>query len=533
MSQPRQWLDWLSGIQAKTGMTSNAIEAAVKRGNLDPATATADDVWRAYTGRSMPGPAKEYTPPQRASEAAPAEPTLEQRVARNPAVMEQIEANLPALSQIDPQLAARLQQRDPQAMMEAYQMIARADGTLAAPRQMELPLSDDPVEAIRALIPFGSRGPGVPVGQPMGPGMRGDNLATHKALIKSWPLPPEFEADDVMAYIDEFSPQQQQYLRALEADDWLGFDYPSQAATAGLSGDAPRNFDMSEPLMAARQSLINTHVRGPGTARDVRGDMIPAPLRGLPFTPSQPARIMGPQEQIAAQFDRALGVPERGLSVPDRPMAVTELPPSPQIMRGESLGVPDDGIPRAPRSTNSVTPPPKRPSKLRDVAAAGAAAAGGAALIDMMAPIELGGEADLANETTPVPKVEATPEKPEPTVLQAPPQPVDYSLEARKLIDQLNNMRRAAGGEVPEAPAMQREIQRLLDLGNKTRKATYVAAPQDDAGRLYQQAQGLIDQVNQMYRQGMTPNSPQVRQIMAKVRQLQSQGDAIRNRRSA
>jgi hypothetical protein len=36
-----------------------------------------------------------------------------------------------------------------------------------------------------------------------------------------------------------------------------------------------------------------------------------------------------------------------------------------------------------------------------------------------------------------------------------------------------------------------------------------------------------------MYRQGMTPNSPQVRQIMAKVRQLQSQGDAIRNRRSA
>ena len=181
MSQPRQWLEWMSGIQAKTGMTSNAIEAAVKRGNLDPATATADDVWRAYTGRSMPGPAKEYTPPARVSEAAPAEPTTEQRIDNNPDVAAQIEANLPALSQIDPQLAARLQQRDPEAIFEAYQMIAGADGALAAPKQMELPLSDDPVEAIRALIPFGSRGPGVamggpsgggvPVGEPSGPGI--------------------------------------------------------------------------------------------------------------------------------------------------------------------------------------------------------------------------------------------------------------------------------------------------------------------------------------------------------------------------
>jgi hypothetical protein len=502
--------------------------------------------------------------------------TFGQRLAGDPRIARVIEGNLPALSQIDPQLAARLQQRDPEAIFEAYQMIVGSGGRLKAPapaepfsavdapaRQMDLGLSGDNEMPSRAMIPFGTRGPGVPVGQPMGPGMRGDNVAVHNTLRDSWPAPYDADAGEVMGELGSLSPQQQQYLRALEADDWLGFDYPSQAASAGLQGDAVRRYDMSPDAIAARQSLLNTQLRGPGTARDVRGDMIlsrlrgigtnaaplynpgremiPAPMRGLPFTPSQPARIMGPQEQIAAQFDRALGVPERGLSVPDRPMAVTELPPSPQIMRGESLGVPDDGIPRAPRSTNSVTPPPKRPSKMRDVAAAGAAAAGGAALVNSLAPVgddtaaslNTGGEADLAAETRPAPVVEATPEKPEPTVLQAPPQPVDYSLEARKLIDQLNNMRRAAGGEVPEAPAMQREIQRLLDLGNKTRKATYVAAPQDDAGRLYQQAQGLIDQVNQMYRQGMTPNSPQVRQIMAKVRQLQSQGDAIRNRRSA
>jgi regulator of replication initiation timing len=112
-------------------------------------------------------------------------------------------------------------------------------------------------------------------------------------------------------------------------------------------------------------------------------------------------------------------------------------------------------------------------------------------------------------------------------------EPVDYSLEARKLIDQLNAMRRQAGGEVPEAGKMQSEIQRLMDLGNKTRRATYAAAPQDESSQMFQQAQGMIDQVNDLYRQGHSQGSPQVRQIMQEVRRLQQAGDAIRNRRSA
>jgi hypothetical protein len=132
-----------------------------------------------------------------------------------------------------------------------------------------------------------------------------------------------------------------------------------------------------------------------------------------------------------------------------------------------------------------------------------------------------GGAEDLVEESRPAPSVPAEPDE-----------PVDYSMQARAMIDQLNAMRRQAGGEVPEAAAMQKEINRLLALGNQTRRATAVAAPQDDAGRMYQQAQALIDQVNQMYRQGASQNSPQVQQLMAKVRQLQSQGDAIRNRRA-
>jgi hypothetical protein len=115
----------------------------------------------------------------------------------------------------------------------------------------------------------------------------------------------------------------------------------------------------------------------------------------------------------------------------------------------------------------------------------------------------------------------------------APPQPVDYSLQAREMIDDLNARRRAAGGEVPEAQAMMQEIRRLQELGNQTRRATYVAAPGDDASRYYQQAQGLIDQLNAEYRTGaLTPNSPRARQVMAQVRQLQQAGDNLRNRRA-
>lgn len=111
------------------------------------------------------------------------------------------------------------------------------------------------------------------------------------------------------------------------------------------------------------------------------------------------------------------------------------------------------------------------------------------------------------------------------------PEPVDYSMQARKMIDQLNAMRRKAGGEVPEAQAMTAEIQRLLDMGNKQRNTPGYQIPKADPARdPFQEARSLIDQVNAMTRQGMPMGHPQIQQIMARVRQLQAEGDAIRNR---
>lgn len=219
-------------------------------------------------------------------------------------------------------------------------------------------------------------------------------------------------------------------------------------------------------------------------------------------------------ERIAAEFEEQVNPRSRD-SVPE-------------LFRMPDEGVMDAAPPEMyPQGRVPPKPKPRVGMSARDVATAVGAGALTAGALDLATRPST--TADLVAESRPGPSVGVTDEVPEPTTLQA---PRDYSMEARALINRLNDMRRTAGGEVPEAPAIMQEVNRLLAMGNQTREATYVAAPQDDAGRSYQQAQGLIDQVNQMYRQGMSPNSPEVQRIMAQVRQLQAQGDAIRNRRA-
>lgn len=242
-------------------------------------------------------------------------------------------------------------------------------------------------------------------------------------------------------------------------------------------------------------------------------------------------------ERIAAEFDRQID-PTSAERVPtisrwqtpdDEYINLVEQ----DLRRQPFVRQPDEGVMDAappemyPQGRVPPKPRPRVGMSARDIATAAGAGALTAGALDLATRPST--NADLAAESRPGPSVGVTDEVPEPTTLQA---PRDYSMEARALINSLNDMRRTAGGEVPEAPAIMQEVNRLLAMGNQTREATYVAAPQDDAGRAYQQAQGLIDQVNQMYRQGMSPNSPEVQRIMAQVRQLQAQGDAIRNRRA-
>ena len=75
-----------------------------------------------------------------------------------------------------------------------------------------------------------------------------------KAFLSALPEDSEFE--DVMDLIGSgrFSQEQEVLLKALEADDWLGFDYPSQAISAAL-GNNLKNFDPSKALIDAVAEL--------------------------------------------------------------------------------------------------------------------------------------------------------------------------------------------------------------------------------------------------------------------------------------
>lgn len=127
-----------------------------------------------------------------------------------------------------------------------------------------------------------------------------------------------------------------------------------------------------------------------------------------------------------------------------------------------------------------------------------------------------GGTADLAAESRPAPKVESSPA----------PQ-VSPRDQAQALIARLNKMRRDAGGEVPEAPQMMAEINRLMAQSNTQRNAMTPKQAQGSSDP-HIQAQALIAQLNEMRRKA-GGEVPQAQQIMAEVRRLQAAGDQRRN----
>ena len=66
-------------------------------------------------------------------------------------------------------------------------------------------------------------------------------------------LPENASVEDVTDLIGtgKFSPQNDAILKALQDDDWLGFDYPAQAVSAALSGKLSTQYDASPALLKA------------------------------------------------------------------------------------------------------------------------------------------------------------------------------------------------------------------------------------------------------------------------------------------
>ena len=111
----------------------------------------------------------------------------------------------------------------------------------------------------------------------------------------------------------------------------------------------------------------------------------------------------------------------------------------------------------------------------------------------------------------------------------------DPRQQAEMLIGELNSRRQKAGREIPEAPQMMAQINALLAKSNEMRNSRSPQAAGRVAGANPQdphaQAQSLIAQLNEMRRKAGR-EVPQAPQIMAEVRRLQAQGDEMRNART-
>ena len=140
----------------------------------------------------------------------------------------------------------------------------------------------------------------------------------------------------------------------------------------------------------------------------------------------------------------------------------------PQQPRGMTV-VDADPLPDLPQrgilAIEGPAAPPRRPLSMgKKMAAAGAAAAGaGGAYWAVNQPepsrkAKGSSTADLAAETNAPPSVMTQ----EPAPIRA-----GYREQALAMQKDLNERRRKAGGEIPEAQEMRREIQRLFDLADK------------------------------------------------------------------
>lgn len=298
----------------------------------------------------------------------------------------------------------------------------------------------------------------------------------------------------------------------LEAYRWV-------VANEGFEGTAKATRRPKVELSMPPKStdMIPYGVKGPGVpvgpARSTP-QASPLPQRGALSVPQKTA-----PEVIATEFDKAIGA-YRPTGLPEglNPRASTGM--IPYGVRGPAVPVRAADNPLKPQST-----PGSLASKVGDAirryAPAAVAGIGGGLAIDRLVR-EPATEADaitspstnedLVEETRPAPKVVTAP------VDEGPP---DYSMQAKQLIDQLNAMRRRAGGEVPEAKAMMQEIQRLLDLSNKQRNdASY--KPRLESGDPGEQAIKLMQDLNARRRQagGEVPDAQRVLQEITRLQRL-------------
>jgi len=377
--------------------------------------------------------------------------------------------------------------------MSADEIYRAASGMAVPPptRQLQLPMgSDSAGDGVRSLIPYDNGARGFQMGA---------NNTRTPATVPSpgtgmIPSPPRGLGGPAQPRI------------GTTAGVRSGGSYESLSpADQSAWDDMVRQFDTERPFALDANGQITMSPRGLALSREGQ-KALPAPARKtLPAPASTAMRDQQAVDGIASQFDNVMGgrAPTEDLQL---------APYGYSGSRAASAAPASGGIPAWAK------------------AAAGAGLIGAGATAYNMMPKGMrskeseavgeldstDGTADLVEESRPAPKVEA------------PPAPeVSPRDQAQALIAKLNQMRRQAGGEVPEAPQMMQEINRLMAMSNQSRNAM---TPQQAQGSNdpHIQAQALIAQLNEM-RQRAGGEVPQAQQIMAEVRRLQAMGDQQRN----
>lgn len=225
------------------------------------------------------------------------------KLSGDPRVQAKLAKSLPAIEAFDPALAARLKAGDPEASLEAYQLIVANKGKVPSPaRQMELPLGGENEIPEMGLIPYGVRGPGVPVGGFSGPGPSYPVLPEPNISVQvnrpllGGPSPSRglIPSQRGMITLDAEEVLDPEVLN-LPGPSVLGLPAPEptqipllEALSSGLyrrSGLAPENiYDTS---FSGLPAVVNPRRGGPGVpvggvASGSRGMIVPPPGRQSP-----------------------------------------------------------------------------------------------------------------------------------------------------------------------------------------------------------------------------------------------------------
>lgn len=378
---------------------------------------------------------------------------LARRLLNNPDVMEQVGANLPAIAQMNPALAARIEAREPEAILEAYQLVVQHGGAVpAAARQMDLPFKGD---MPTAMAVYGTRGRGTPVGGPTGAGVTvpgPTGLSTQVTPRTRIPGPPQRRLGTtagvpVGEVLPTRSPRSAPAVLKLESPDVVADRRAMERLDDAVQAD--------QAAGRAARAEANRPGAGMDRARQVAADVVRR--SALPVA----AGVAG------VGIYQGMQNPGWLLGIDGNPPAGADEPSAPRL-------VPD--ITRKPRPMST---------------------------------------ADLAAETSPPPSVEAA-------------VPTSPREQAHALQRQLNEMRAAAGGEVPEAPAMRREIQRLFDMADAQTNAAARSGVAPQGGDPLSAARRILADLNA----GRIPPA-QRSQAQAEMQRLYRLADAQANAQTA